>query len=61
MAAFVNTGKSASGTAAGRPSDCRKSGRKDMSALEKYRILRETRKVVRRQRIEEEQRLQHSS
>ena len=61
MAACVNAGKSVSDTAATRSPVRRKSSREGLAALEKYRMLRETRKVVRRQRIEEEQRLQHSS
>lgn len=61
MASFVNAGKTASSSVATRPSASRRSDRGGMSALEKYRILRETRKVVRRQRIEEEQKRQRSS
>lgn len=61
MAAFVNAGKTVSSSVATRSPSSRKGARAGLSALEKYRILRETRKVVRRQRIEQEQRLQHSS
>ncbi|AFW00038.1 hypothetical protein Gbth_024_225 [Gluconobacter thailandicus F149-1 = NBRC 100600] len=61
MASLVNAGKTASSSVAGRPPVSRRSDRSEMSALEKYRLLRETRKVVRRQRIEEEQKHQRSS
>ncbi|UMM07227.1 hypothetical protein [Gluconobacter frateurii] len=61
MASLMNAGKTVSSSAAARPPVSRRSDRSGMSALEKYRLLRETRKVVRRQRIEEEQNRQSSS
>ena len=56
MASLVNPGNTAVCASDAQPRLSTKNRSANMTALEKYRLLRENRKVVRRQKLEQEKR-----